>query len=310
VDNGKIYSARRLDAVCASLGIRKISCQPYSPEGKGKIERFFRTVREDFLAEPEVQKVQTLPELNKLFWAWLEVAYHQRVHSTTNAKPLERWQQHLGHYLRTVTEKELIELFLWQVSRKVNNVGLVSVEGLDFEVDSLLKQRQVEVRYNPFDLSWIHIYYQGRFFQKAYPFKLGRWSSALRPGGEPPPPQKPIPTGIKPLQQLAHKHRQQKQEHAAQLVGIPQSTTAPEPPFTAAIFIHQVVTSLAKSPEALHPREIERLQEFWKTHQPLRTETVGLAMAKAILTHGNNQHIDVYLNAIKALQLKWQKPHS
>jgi transposase InsO family protein len=42
VDNGKVYHARRLDAVCAALGIRKISCQPYSPEGKGKVERFFR----------------------------------------------------------------------------------------------------------------------------------------------------------------------------------------------------------------------------------------------------------------------------
>jgi len=52
VDNGKIFSARRLDAVCAALGIRKIHCPPYSPEGKGKIERFFRTVREDFLVPP------------------------------------------------------------------------------------------------------------------------------------------------------------------------------------------------------------------------------------------------------------------
>jgi hypothetical protein len=60
----------------------------------------------------------------------------------------------------------------------------------------------------------------------------------------------------------------------------------------------------------MHARVIERLQDFWKTHQPLRVETVGLAMAKAILTHGNNQHIDVYLNAIKALQLKWQNSSS
>jgi len=308
VDNGKIFSARRLDAVCAALGIRKISCQPYSPEGKGKIERFFRTVREDFLAEPEVQKVQTLPELNKLFWGWLEVAYHQRVHSSTNASPLERWQQYLGHYLRSVEEKELIELFLWQVNRKVSNVGLVSVDGLDFEVDGMLKQRHVEVRYNPFDLSWVHIYYQGRFFQKAYPFKLGRWSTATK--SQPPQPEKPRPTGIKPLQQLAQQHHQQKQKRAAQLVDIPPSGTAPEPPFTVAMFIHMVATALDTAPEAMHAREIERLQDFWKTHQPLRAETVGLAMAKAILTHGNNQHLDVYLNAIKALQLKWQNPSS
>jgi hypothetical protein len=235
VDNGKIFSARRLDAVCAALGIRKISCQPYSPEGKGKIERFFRTVREDFLAEPEVQKVQTLHELNKLFWGWLEVAYHQRLHSSTNATPLERWQQHLGHYHRPVDEKELIELFLWQVDRKVSNIGLVSVEGIDFEVDGILKQRRVQVRYNPFDLSWIQIYYQGRFFQKAYPFKLGRWSSAAK--SQPPPPEKPTPTGIKPLQQLAQKHREQKQEQAQKLVSMTPSSP-PEPPFTVAMFIH------------------------------------------------------------------------
>jgi hypothetical protein len=187
---------------------------------------------------------------------------------------------------------------------------LVSIEGIDFEVDGILKQRHVEVRYNPFDLSWVHLYYQGRFFQKAYPFKLGRWSTAAK--SQPPPPAKPTPTGIKPLQQWAQQHRAQKQEQAQKLMGIPPCGTSPspQPPFTIAMFIHMVATALDTAPEAMHAREIEKLQDFWKTHQPFRAETVGLAMAKAILTHGNNQHIDVYLNAIKALQLKWQKPDS
>jgi len=71
---------------------------------------------------------------------------------------LARWQLHLGNHLRTVTENDLIELFLWQVQRKVSNIGLVQVEGLEFEVQGLLKQRQVEVRYNPGDLSWVLIF--------------------------------------------------------------------------------------------------------------------------------------------------------
>ena len=95
-------------------------------------------------------------------------------------------------------------------------------------------------------------------------------------------------------------------------MGMPPRRTSPPPeqPFTIAMFIHMVATALETAPETMHAREIERLQNFWKTHQPLHAETVGIAMAKAILTHGNNQHIDVYLNAINALQLKWQNPSS
>jgi hypothetical protein len=109
---------------------------------------------------------------------------------------------------------------------------------------------------------------------------------------------------------LAQKHHAQKQEQAQKLMGIPPSgsSPSPEPPFTIATFIHLVATALDTAPEAMHGREIERLQNFWKTHQPLRTDTVSIAMAKAILTHGKEQHLEVYLEAIKSLHLKWQQP--
>jgi transposase InsO family protein len=302
VDNGKVYHARRLDAVCAALGIRKISCQPYSPEGKGKVERFFRTVRENFLEEPEISKVQTLPELNKLFWAWLEVDYQQRVHSTTGVAPLTRWRDHIGNYLRQVGEKELLELFLWQVSRMANKVGLVSVQGLEFEVETMLHNRKVEVRYNPFDLSCVHIYYQGRFFQKALPAKISRWNLAAKAKSVPPAPA--APTGIKPLAQLAQQHRTEKQQHVQQLLGA--KTTAEEKSLTLPEFLHAIASALGKKADAFHPREIEAMQIFFATYQPLRVDEVGIAMAKAVLTYGTTpQHIDVYLEAIKAVHLKW-----
>jgi transposase InsO family protein len=303
VDNGKVYHARQLDAVCASLGIRKISCQPYSPEGKGKVERFFRTVRDDFLEEPEIGKVQTLPELNKLFWAWLEVDYQQRVHSSTGVAPLTRWRDHIGNYLRTIGEKELVELFLWQVNRTVNKVGLVSVQGIEFEVESMLHNKKVEVRYNPFDLSCVHIYYQGRFFQKALPAKISRWNLAAK--AKPVSPTPASPTGIKPLKQLAEQHHTQKQEHVQQLVGA--TARAEEQNLTLPQFIHAIAQALGKKADAFHAREIDAVKIFFATHQPLQADEVGIAMAKAVLTYGNTpQHIDVYLDAIKAVHLKWQ----
>jgi hypothetical protein len=260
-------------------------------------------VREDFLEEPEASKVQTLPELNKLFWAWLEVDYQQRVHSSTGVAPLTRWRDHIGNFLRQVAEKELLELFLWQVSRKVNRVGLVSVQGIDFEVDAMLHNRQVEVRYNPFDLSGVHIYYQGRFFQKARPAKISRWNLAAKAKVLPPAPTSP--TGIKPLEQLAAQHHTQKQQHAQQLVGAkaqtePQLLTLPQ-------FIHAVASALGKKADTFHPRELEAMQTFFANYQPLRADEVGIAMGKAVLAHGATpQHIDVYLEAIKSVHLKWQ----
>jgi hypothetical protein len=155
-------------------------------------------MRENFLDEPEISNVQTLPELNKLFWAWLEVDYQQRLHSRTGMAPLARWRDHIGNYLRTVGEKELIELFLWQVSRMVNKVGLVSVQGIEFEVDSLLHNKKVEVRYNPFDLSAVHIYYKGRFFQKALPAKISRWNLAAKAKSVPPSSRLISRCGLKP----------------------------------------------------------------------------------------------------------------
>ncbi|MFQ5630549.1 MAG: DDE-type integrase/transposase/recombinase [bacterium] len=303
VDNGQVYSARRLDAVCAALGIRKISCKPYSPEGKGKIERFFGTVRSNFLDEPEVTKTQTLPELNRLFWGWLEVEYHNRKHGTTGVAPLVRWRESIGNFLRTVDEKELAELFLWQVTRTVTKVGLVMVQGIEFEVDAIFKSKKVEVRFNPFDLSFVHIYHAGNFVQKAKPAKLSRWNSAAKANQKTPASPKGT-TGIKPLKQLAGQHKEQKQQQARELIGKPANPKRNDETLTLPQFIHMLATSLEKKPETLHTREVEALQDFWGVWQPLSAEGVGIAMAKAVLKHGMKQHIDVYLQAIKTLHLK------
>jgi len=79
------------------LGIKLTHSAPGRPSGRGKIERYFRTVRDQFLVEIATgadgvgSRVDSLAELNSLFTAWVEQVYHQRVHSETRQAPLARF---------------------------------------------------------------------------------------------------------------------------------------------------------------------------------------------------------------------------
>ena len=96
VDNGQVYSASQFAAACATLGVHRIQATPYAPEGRGKQERFFETLRLQFLPEVETSDITTLSALNESLWAWLECIYHQRVHSETEQTPLARYSAGLA----------------------------------------------------------------------------------------------------------------------------------------------------------------------------------------------------------------------
>ena len=89
VDNGASFRSHRLQLGCAALEVGLTYARPYRPQGKGKIERFFRTVRMQFL--PELAQHLTLEKLNDLFAAYLEDRYHQTIHGTTGQKPIDRY---------------------------------------------------------------------------------------------------------------------------------------------------------------------------------------------------------------------------
>ena len=79
----------QLARACAVLGVKLVHAAPRAATTKGKIERFWRTVRDRFLVE--VDDGVELVELNRLFSAWLEVVYHRCVHSETGVSPIERF---------------------------------------------------------------------------------------------------------------------------------------------------------------------------------------------------------------------------
>jgi putative transposase len=89
VDRGSAFVSSQLLRASAVLGVKLIHASPRAATTKGKIERFFRTVRDQFLVE--IDDGVELPELNRLFSAWLEVVYHRRIHSETGQTPLARF---------------------------------------------------------------------------------------------------------------------------------------------------------------------------------------------------------------------------
>jgi len=151
VDNGPAYRAATLQGICARLDIRLIYCRPYAPEGKGKLERWHRTFRDQFLSELDVSRIHDLDDLNARLWAWIEQVYHRKPHGGLEDKtPLERYQQDLPK-IRQLGQKaaQLDALFYYRVQRRVRKDGTVSYQGRDFEVPYELSGKNVRLVVDP-----------------------------------------------------------------------------------------------------------------------------------------------------------------
>jgi transposase InsO family protein len=157
VDNGMVYSSTQFGAACATLGIQRIKTAPYSPQAKGKQERFFATLRAQFLPEVQVSDIATLSELNESLWAWLERIYHRHVHSEIKQTPLDRYVAGLEH-VRPVDPETLRLAFLWREKRKVRRNATISFQSNIYQVDPSLAGRTIWLHFDPFDLSRVELY--------------------------------------------------------------------------------------------------------------------------------------------------------
>ncbi|MFC7277360.1 Mu transposase C-terminal domain-containing protein [Paractinoplanes rhizophilus] len=204
--NGSAFVDAWLLRACAKLGIRLVHSTPGRPQGRGKIERFFRTVRDQFLVEITGQntaaassntaggrhEVGDLGELNRLFTAWVEQVYHRRPHGETGLPPLARWQT--GGPFPLPTPDALAEAFLWAEQRTVSKTALVSLQGNSYQVDPALAGRRVELVFDPFDLTRIEVRLAGTPVGAALPHRITRHAHVKARPETPPTP--PAATGI------------------------------------------------------------------------------------------------------------------
>jgi putative transposase len=171
-DNGSNYRSQHLALVCAKLGIALIHSRPHRPEGRGKQERWFRTVRAQFLTRLTPADTESLEALNCRLWTWVEGEYHQTPHAGLEGRtPLEQWALCADQVRLLDIHLDLDALFLFETKRRVQRDRTVSLNGTVFEVDAALIGETVTLRFDPAapPARGVEVWHQDRFIARATP---------------------------------------------------------------------------------------------------------------------------------------------
>ncbi|MDO9528057.1 MAG: DDE-type integrase/transposase/recombinase [Syntrophales bacterium] len=159
VDNGSAYRSRQLMHTAASLGIALIHARPYKPQGKGKIERFFKTIRSQFL--PGFTG-KTLQDINQSFERWLTDEYHCRKHSSTRQSPISRFVDNI-ECIRSAPQN-LKDHFRKVARRRVNKDRSVILDRIMYEAPVTLIGKQVELLYHEDERESVEIRYKNKTY--------------------------------------------------------------------------------------------------------------------------------------------------
>lgn len=152
VDNAKVFCSRPLLLSCAELGIQLIHSKPYTPQGRGKVERWFRTVRLQFLSRLDPDALTDLNQLNKLLNAWIEGQYHHAIHSTLQEPPIDKWIRLADSVRPLPPHIDLDRLFFHRCTRRVKKDGTFQLKRKAFDAGVFFIGEIVNVLYDPNDL--------------------------------------------------------------------------------------------------------------------------------------------------------------
>ena len=168
-DNGSTFVSDQTRRILDTLGIPLIHSRPGLPKGRGKIERFFRTVRTQFEITLDPTSIRSIQDYDMRFRSWLESEYHRQPHSGLQGRtPLDTYLAGTDHIFRVDPLVDLDEVFCHEDSRVVANDGTVSVGGIHYEVPSILIGSKVKLRRNPHaDVPLICVYRDGKDYGKA-----------------------------------------------------------------------------------------------------------------------------------------------
>jgi transposase InsO family protein len=278
VDNAKIYHANALMLACTELNIKLLHRPPRDPAPGGLIERFFRTAQTQLEAEVRASQILSLDELNRTLMAWVEVAYHQEVHSETGQTPKDRYLDG-SRFTRQVDLGAVLTFFLHREQREVNDIHSdVRLDNQYFAVDPKLRGDAVIVEFDPFsELNEVQLYStDGRYLG------IGRRYQREK-GAHPQPEPKQANEPIIPhyLDALRDEHAQSGQQQRQS--GLDYHSAQQQSRWSLANFAAKFAKLWGRKGGAsgLSTQEMEALAQFHARHQGLNEKSLRVAFAQA-----------------------------
>ena len=167
VDNGGIYTSKEISQICTRIGCLLCHAPVRDGAAKGKVERFFKTVRSNFLAKN--LDLSSLAALNRAFNTWVEDGYNNREHSTLKMKPIDRFGLDLSRIRFLPPHQVNDELFFVEQDRKVLADNTFSLKNIRFEAPRDLRSRKIQVRFSRSQFERAIVYYKGDRMGEAFP---------------------------------------------------------------------------------------------------------------------------------------------
>lgn len=294
-DNGAVYHARQIQLLAARLGTHVIFATPYAPEGKGKIERWFQTVKQSLYPEARRAGLQTLDQLNQFLWGWLD-EYHDRVHSETEATPRQRWDAQAAG-IRVPEPSELVDLFLWEATRRVDKAGCIQLSGNVYAVAEHLVRREVTVRFDPFDLSRIRIFHNQALIETVEPLTMASRTFHRAKAHRANDKNAPLESAQIYRNRLSRAFQQSVDattQHASMTTNGSCLTRS-----TLGLLLTECLGG-----RALTVLEANLLADFFHRCAPIVADSARAALLAAVEEKGTQRHVRFYLDAIREARLR------
>ena len=147
-DNGSAYKNRQMELLAARIGSTLNYCRPYTPTAKAKIERWFRTMKDQWMASLDIRDFHSLDELRGNLLAWVHL-YNNTPHASLKGKtPQERFFSE-PEQIRRLSQEQLDKDFLLEIERRVSADSVIVIDQVEYEVDFRFAKQRIRLRYSP-----------------------------------------------------------------------------------------------------------------------------------------------------------------